>query len=157
MRLTTYTDYALRTLMFLAVNRDRLVTIQDIANLHTISKNHLTKVVHHLGQVGLVTTVRGRNGGLKLGAEPADINIGNVVRQTETDFHMAECFHRENNQCVFASACVLEDVLGAATAAYLQVLDGVTLDKLVFGPPAGAGAGKNSQPVTFVAKAPAAD
>jgi Rrf2 family nitric oxide-sensitive transcriptional repressor len=156
MRLTTYTDYALRTLMYLAVNRGHLVTIQDIASLHTISKNHLTKVVHHLGQIGLVTTVRGRNGGLKLGADPADINIGNVVRQTETDFHMAECFHRENNQCVFATACVLEVALGAATAAYLQVLDGVTLDNLVARNPAVTGAGEDSQPVTFIARAPAA-
>jgi Rrf2 family nitric oxide-sensitive transcriptional repressor len=131
MRLTTYTDYALRSLMYLAVNRDRLVTIQDIASLHSISKNHLTKVVHHLGQLGLVATIRGRNGGLKLGREPADINIGAVVRQTETDFHMAECFHRENNRCVYASACVLEDALSQATAAYLTVLDGVTLEHLV--------------------------
>ncbi len=131
MRLTTYTDYALRTLMYLAVNRDRLVTIQDIASLHSISKNHLTKVVHHLGQLGLVATIRGRNGGLRLGREPADINIGAVVRQTETDFHMAECFHRENNRCVYASACVLEDALGEATAAYLKVLDGVTLADLI--------------------------
>lgn len=131
MRLTTYTDYALRTLMYLAVNRDRLVTIQDIASLHGISKNHLTKVVHHLGQIGLVATIRGRNGGLKLGREPLDINIGAVVRQTETDFHMAECFHRENNRCVYASACVLEDALGEATAAYLKVLDGVTLADLI--------------------------
>lgn len=131
MKLTTYTDYALRTLMYLAVNRERLVTIQDIASLHSISKNHLTKVVHHLGQLGLLTTVRGRNGGLKLGREPADINIGSVVRQTETDFNMAECFNRESNRCVYASACVLEDVLGEATAAYLKVLDGVTLDHLV--------------------------
>jgi Rrf2 family nitric oxide-sensitive transcriptional repressor len=69
---------------------------------------------------------------------------------------MAECFHRENNQCVFASACVLEDALGAATAAYLQVLDGVTLDQLVKGAPAATGAGKDSQSVTFIAKAPAA-
>ena len=131
MKLTTYTDYALRTLMYLAVNRERLVTIQDIASLHSISKNHLTKVVHHLGQLGLLTTVRGRNGALKLGREPADINIGSVVRQTEPDFNMAECFNRESNRCVYASACVLEDVLGEATAAYLKVLDGVTLDHLV--------------------------
>ena len=131
MRLTTYTDYALRTLMYLAVSRERLVTIQDIATLHSISKNHLTKVVHHLGQLGLVATIRGRNGGLKLGREPADINIGSVVRQTETDFYMAECFHREKNRCVYASACVLEGALGEATAAYLQVLDGVNLEHLV--------------------------
>lgn len=131
MRLTSYTDYSLRTLMYLAVHRENLVTIQDIASLHNISKNHLTKVVHHLGQLGLVLTVRGRNGGLKLGWEPAEINIGEVVRQTETDFHMAECFDRDNNQCVYASACMLEDTLASATAAYLQVLDAVTLENLV--------------------------
>ncbi|MFZ2308858.1 MAG: Rrf2 family transcriptional regulator [Rhodoferax sp.] len=155
MRLTTYTDYALRTLMYLAVNRDRLVTIQDIANLHGISKNHLTKVVHHLGQIGLVATIRGRNGGLKLGREPVDINIGAVVRQTETDFHMAECFHRENNRCVYASACVLEDALGEATAAYLKVLDGVTLADLIKKTsvrPEGAAV----QAIQFFAKAPLA-
>jgi Rrf2 family nitric oxide-sensitive transcriptional repressor len=155
MRLTTYTDYALRTLMYLAVNRDRLVTIQDIASLHGISKNHLTKVVHHLGQIGLVATIRGRNGGLKLGREPVDINIGAVVRQTETDFHMAECFHRENNRCVYASACVLEDALGEATAAYLKVLDGVTLADLIKKTsvrPEGAAV----QAIQFFAKAPLA-
>lgn len=155
MRLTTYTDYALRTLMYLAVNRERLVTIQDIAVLHGISKNHLTKVVHHLGQLGMVATVRGRNGGLKLGWEPAAINIGAVVRQTETDFHMAECFHRENNRCVYASACVLEDVLGAATAAYLKVLDGVSLENLVQ-KTSGSGVA-SSQPIQFHAKVRLAD
>ena len=157
MRLTTYTDYALRTLMYLAVHRDRLVTIQDVADLHTISKNHLTKVVHHLGQLGVVATVRGRNGGLKLGREPADINIGAVVRQTETDFYMAECFHRENNRCVYASACVLEDVLGEATAAYLLVLDRVSLEDLVRKT---SGRGDHAAPVQtiqFHAKAPLAD
>ena len=155
MRLTTYTDYALRTLMYLAVNRERLVTIQDIATLHSISKNHLTKVVHHLGQLGMVATVRGRNGGLKLGWEPVDINIGAVVRQTETDFHMAECFHREDNRCVYASACVLEDVLGEATAAYLKVLDGVSLQDLVR-PTSGPGAAI-AQPIKFHAKVRLAD
>lgn len=131
MRLTSFTDYSLRALMYLAVNRERLVTIQDIADLHGISKNHLTKVVHQLGQLGLVETMRGRNGGLKLGREPAAINIGQVVRQTETDFYMAECFDRDSNSCVFAPACVLKGALAAATAAYLAVLDGVTLENLV--------------------------
>lgn len=153
MRLTTYTDYALRTLMYLAVNRDRLVTIQDIASLHSISKNHLTKVVHHLGQIGIVATVRGRNGGLKLGLEPVEINIGAVVRQTETDFHMAECFHKENNRCVYASACVLEDVLGAATAAYLKVLDGVSLEDLVRKTSGRSGQFAVTQPLQFHPKA----
>lgn len=131
MRLTAYTDYTLRTLMYLALNRDRLVTIQDIAELHGISKNHLMKVVHQLGISGMVETVRGRNGGLKLNQEPADINIGEVVRNTETDFFMAECFDRENNSCAYAPSCRLKGVLGSATAAYLAVLDGATLDDLI--------------------------
>lgn len=131
MRLTTYTDFALRTLMHLAAHRDRLLTIQDIAELHNISKNHLTKVVHFLGQQGLVTTIRGRSGGLKLGKEPEDINIGAVVRLTETDFHMAECFMGQHNQCVYSSFCILEPMLAKATQAFLAVLDSVTLDQLV--------------------------
>jgi Rrf2 family protein len=97
MRLTSFTDYSLRTLLYLAANRDRLVTIQDIADLHVISKNHLMKVVYQLGLAGLVETVRGRNGGLRLGKEPKDINIGALVRATETDFFMAECFDRSTD------------------------------------------------------------
>ena len=131
MRLTTYTDYTLRTLMYLGLNRDRLVTIQNIAELHGISKNHLMKVVHQLGLSGMVETVRGRSGGLKLNKEPAEINIGDVVRNTETDFFMAECFDRENNSCVYAPSCALKGVLSSATAAYLEVLDSVTLDDLI--------------------------
>lgn len=131
MRLTTYTDYSLRTLMYLAANQDRLVTIQEIADLHRIAKNHLTKVVHQLGLLGLAQTVRGRNGGLKLGKTPADINIGAVVRSTETDFFMAECFDRDKNACILTSSCTLKGVLHTATAAFLEVLDGVTLEDLM--------------------------
>lgn len=131
MRLTAYTDYTLRTLMHLGRNRDTLVTIQDIADLHGISKNHLMKVVHQLGLSGMVETVRGRNGGLRLNREPADINIGEVVRNTETDFFMAECFAPGESHCGYASDCTLKGVLHAATAAYLKVLDGVTLEDLI--------------------------
>ncbi|MBI1889439.1 MAG: Rrf2 family transcriptional regulator [Burkholderiales bacterium] len=154
MRLTSYTDYALRTLMYLAVNRDRLVTIQDIADLHGIAKNHLTKVVHQLGQLGVVETVRGRSGGLRLGKEPSDINIGEVVRQTESDFMMAECFDRDNASCAYSSACVLKGVLSSATAAYLAVLDGVTLENLVKkGSVLGGNANAIGKPLRFQAVA----
>ena len=159
MRLTTYTDYALRTLMYLAVNREQLVTIQDIADVHAIAKNHLTKVVHQLGLLGIVETVRGRNGGLQLGKEPAQINIGAVVRLTEPDFFMAECFDKSRNTCVLSPACGLKGVLRSATAAYLDVLDGVTLENLVrktrlidsSGAGASAGAGKKviARPLRF--------
>lgn len=127
MRLTHYTDYSLRTLMYLGLNRDRLVTIQDIAEVYGISKNHLMKVVHQLGLAGLIETIRGRNGGLRLKIEPANINLGEVVRVTESDFLMVECFSSEDNECVLAPACLLQDVIRRATNAYLKVLDGITL------------------------------
>ena len=131
MRLTAYTDYSLRTLIFLAMNREQLVTIQDIADAHGIARNHLTKVVHRLGTLGYIDTVRGRNGGLRLGHEPADINIGEVVRHTETDFHMASCFDPESTGCSYSAACALQGALGKATAAFLAVLDAVTLEQML--------------------------
>ena len=131
MRLTTYTDYTLRVLIYLGMNQDRLVTIQDIADLHGISKNHLMKVVHQLGLSGLVETVRGRNGGMRLRKASAEINVGAVVRSTESDFFMAECFNQRSNACVYAPACALKGVLFQATEAYLAVLDGVTLEQLI--------------------------
>ena len=127
MRLTSFTDYTLRTLLYLGVNRDRLVTIQDIADMHAISKNHLMKVVYQLGLSGIIETVRGRNGGMRLKQEPADINIGALVRETETDFYMAECFDREHDTCPLTPNCALKGALGAATKAYLAVLDQLTL------------------------------
>lgn len=131
MRLTAYTDYTLRTLMHLASNQDRLVTIQDIADLHAISKNHLMKVAHQLGLSGMVDTVRGRNGGLRLSKDPSQINIGEVVRNTESDFFMAECFDHADTCCAYAPACALKGVLSKATAAYLAILDEVTLADLI--------------------------
>lgn len=127
MRLTHYTDYSLRTLMYLGMNRDRLVTIQDIAEVYGISKNHLMKVVHQLGLAGFIETIRGRNGGLRLKIEPGNINLGKVVRITESDFLMVECFSSEDNECVLAPDCLLQDVIRRATNAYLKVLDGITL------------------------------
>ena len=131
MRLTTYTDYTLRTLMYLGVHRERSVTIRDIADAYGISKNHLMKVVHQLGLAGLVETVRGRHGGLKLKVEPEHINLGQVIRATEPDFFMAECFDADHNVCVLSAACGLQGVLRQATAAYLAVLDRNTLAGLI--------------------------
>lgn len=152
MRLTTYTDYALRTLMHLAANQDRLVTIQDIADVHGIAKNHLTKVVHQLGLLGVIETVRGRNGGIHLGKEPAQINIGAVVRSTEPDFFMAECFDKKRNECLYSPSCMLKDVLGSATAAYLQVLDGVTLEDIIKKSGARSGHAGEVKPLRFRAQ-----
>ena len=131
MRLTSYTDYALRTLMYLALNRERLVTIGDIAEAHNIAKNHLTKVVHQLGTLGYVETVRGRSGGLRLGREPAQITVGEVVRQTETDFYMASCFDANAPTCLYAAGCEMRGALARATNAFLEVLDSITLAQMV--------------------------
>lgn len=131
MRLTDYTDYSLRTLMYLGMSRDRLVTIQDIADTYSISKSHLMKVVHQLGLAGLVETIRGRSGGLRLKKEPEDINIGDVVCGTEPDFMMVECFNRAHNDCILSPSCELQGVLRKATAAYLEVLKSVTLADLL--------------------------
>lgn len=134
MRLTSFTDYTLRSLMFLGMNRDKLVTIQEIADLHEISKNHLTKVIHQLGASGIVETVRGRHGGLRLNREPEDINIGEVVRLSESDFYVAECFEPETGKCAFLGECALKSKLGEATEAFLHVLDGLTLADILPGP-----------------------
>jgi Rrf2 family transcriptional regulator, nitric oxide-sensitive transcriptional repressor len=131
MRLTDYTDYSLRTLMYLGLNREQLVTIQEIADTYNISKSHLMKVVHQLGVAGLVETVRGRSGGLRLGKEPDQINLGDVVRRTEPDFMMVECFNQAHNNCILSPSCELQGVLRRATAAYLDVLNGVTLADLL--------------------------
>ena len=153
MRLTSFTDYSLRTLLFLSANRDRLVTIQDIANLHVISKNHLMKVVYQLGQSGLVETVRGRNGGLRLGKEPKDINIGALVRATETDFFMAECFDRANDTCPLTPDCRLKHTLVDATKAFLDVLDRQTLADMLPEDPAAS----NIKPVLIMRGAASQD
>jgi Rrf2 family transcriptional regulator, nitric oxide-sensitive transcriptional repressor len=154
MKLTSYTDYALRTLMYLALNRDRLVTIQDIADAHKIAKNHLTKVVHQLGMLGLVDTVRGRNGGLRLGREPSEISVGEVVRSTEPDFFIAECFDPGKPGCIYSASCALKGTLGLANAAFLDVLDGVTLDTLT-GPAASrqhSGTAVKAAPLRFISQ-----
>ena len=92
MRLTVYTDYALRMLMYLALKDDGLATIEEIAQSYGISKNHLMKVAHQLGVAGYVDTVRGRNGGLRLAKPAKAIGLGEVVRHTEPDMAIVMCF-----------------------------------------------------------------
>lgn len=131
MNLTRFTDYSLRILIFLAIQPEpRLSNIQEISALYRISNNHLMKAVHELGKLGLIQTVRGRNGGIRLAQAPEAINIGYVVRQTEENWHVVECFDEENGFCVISPLCRLKGVLQEALAAYLQVLDRYTLADL---------------------------
>lgn len=131
MRLTVYTDYALRVLMFLAVHPDPKPTIGEIASSYRISRNHLMKVVYELGRAGYIETVRGKRGGLRLARPAVEIGLGEVVRRTEPDFALVPCFEPVNQACVLTPACRLRGALAQAQAAFLQVLDGYTLATLV--------------------------
>lgn len=126
MQLTQYSDYALRTLIYLAVEDDN-ATISEISDRYKISRNHLVKVVHNLGKLGYIITVRGRHGGLRLALPPEQINIGEVVRRTEPNFNIVECFDGANNTCVITPACRLKGVLAEAYRAFSNTLDQYTL------------------------------
>lgn len=126
MRLTSFTDYALRLLIHLGRDADRLCTIAEVARQHGISQSHLTKVTHLLAQAGLVETQRGRGGGMRLARPAATITLGEVVRLTETDFALVDCFSGAA-ACRFDGACGLAGVLDGALAAFLETLDRRTL------------------------------
>ncbi|MEP9378777.1 Rrf2 family transcriptional regulator [Aquabacter sp. CN5-332] len=118
MRLTRYTDYALRVMIHLGVNEGRLVSIAEIARAYDISQNNLMKVVQDLGQAGFVETIRGRAGGIRLARPATEINVGRLVRHTEAGFMVADCAH-----CPIAPACGLTGVFAEAIQAFLGVLD----------------------------------
>lgn len=130
MRLTSFTDYCLRTLMFVALKGDTLSTIDEIAERYSINRNHLVKVVFRLSQLGYLSTLRGKGGGIRLARDPAKMNLGQLIRQTEEDFALVECFD-ERCQCVIEPACVLRKALRTAFSAFFEVLDGYTLADLV--------------------------
>lgn len=126
MHITRYTDYSLRVLIYLALQQERLATIQQIADSYDISKNHLMKVVHQLTLKGYIESVRGKNGGLRLHRRPEDINIGVPVRETEQDMNLVECFSSDN-QCCITPVCGLKNILAEALRAFLNTLDQYTL------------------------------
>lgn len=128
MRLTMYTDFSLRVLIYLgAKETGEISTVQEISDTYSISKNHLTKVVHELGKMGLIETIRGRGGGIRMKVEPENINVGELVRRTEDDFHLVECFNSESNSCILSPVCRLKGALHEALNAYLAVLDNYTV------------------------------
>ena len=113
--------------MYLASHPDRLVNIKEIADAYGISKNHLMKIIYQLGKQGYIETIRGRNGGIRLAKQPDEINLGALIRDTEEDFNVVECFSKDHNTCPIASICTLKGVLNQALAAFFHVLDGYTL------------------------------
>jgi Rrf2 family nitric oxide-sensitive transcriptional repressor len=162
MRLTNYSDYALRSLMYLAVKPEphALANIGDIADSYHISKSHLTKIIHQLGQLGYIESVRGKNGGIRLARAPEDINLGVLIKQIEPDFTLVECFatqslvsNSNSNEaakslglpltlidevaektaagCVISPACQLKGVFLEALTAFMSVLERYTLADII--------------------------
>ncbi|MCT4682105.1 MAG: Rrf2 family transcriptional regulator [Roseicyclus sp.] len=131
MRLTTKTNLAMRVLMACAVNRGQVLRKHDLARTVNASEAHLAVVINQLGRLGFLTTVRGRNGGLKLRLAPEDISVGKVFRLFEGGMPLAECFDRQTNTCPLSSCCRLSGSIGRALEAFFATLDDVTLADLV--------------------------
>lgn len=129
MRITAYTDYSLRVLIYLAVNDGKLATIREIATAYGVSQNHLMKLTHQLQLEGFIQTVRGKAGGMRLARAASAIRVGDVVRAMEPDLSLVECF-RSDNQCVITPNCRLKSTLAKALRRFLEELDQTTLADL---------------------------
>jgi len=131
MQLTRYTDYALRVLMYVGIHTERMVTIAEIADVFDMSHNHLMKVVQELSARGYVKSTRGKNGGIELGRPAEEINIGEVVRHMESNFHIVECLDPGRSLCRIIPGCTLKKVLQEAVVAFQEVLNQYTLADLL--------------------------
>jgi Rrf2 family transcriptional regulator, nitric oxide-sensitive transcriptional repressor len=127
MRLTLHTDYSLRVLLYLAASESGTATITELADFYEISRNHLVKVVHHLGLKGYIQTMRGKNGGICLARPPEQISIGEVVKNTEPDLNLLECFDQKTDHCVISSDCRLKGLLFRARDQFVKELEKSTL------------------------------
>ena len=133
MRLSVFSDYSLRVLMYLGSQNERLTTIAEIAQFYGVSENHLMKVVNQLGTLGYIQTIRGKGGGMRLARKPKTIILGNVIRDTESDFALAECLN-DHSGCRIQSECVLQTILSSALAGMFAVLDKHSLEDIIIKP-----------------------
>ncbi|MHA6252489.1 RrF2 family transcriptional regulator [Oceanobacillus sp. CAU 1775] len=132
MNLKKYTDYGLRVLLFAGLKSEgELTSIKEISEVFDISPHHLGKIVHELNKMGLIETIRGRNGGIRLAKPPEEINVGLVVRQLESDFVLLECFEQGEHHCVISPGCSLKHVLNRALHAFFKVLEEYTIKDLI--------------------------
>lgn len=130
MRLTSFSDYALRLLLYAAQHPDRLITIEEAATAYGISRTHLTKVANHLTRTGFLKAVRGRSGGLLLARPPEGIRLGEVLRETEPDFAIVECFG-DMEVCNLSASCRLRGVISDALGSFLDTMDRHTVRDLL--------------------------
>ncbi|MCU1327623.1 MAG: Nitrite-sensitive transcriptional repressor NsrR [Bryobacterales bacterium] len=131
MQLSLHADYALRVLIYVGSNAGKTVTTTQISSAYGISQNHLVRVVQTLGKQGYLKVTQGRFGGMTLSRDPADIRLGQVVRDAEPNMKLVECFDRETNTCPIAAVCGLKAYLGAALEAFIAELDKHTLSELL--------------------------
>ncbi|MCV2438673.1 RrF2 family transcriptional regulator [Paucibacter sp. DJ2R-2] len=153
MRLTVYTDYTLRVMMYLAVRHrdDGMSTIDEIAKAYDISRSHLTKIVNELAQTGFVTTVRGRSGGMRIAKDPSEISIGSIVRMAEKDFSIVACHDKATpHHCAIQPTCNLKRRMSRAIDAFMAELDSMTLAESIAAPTVAASLlGIAPQPITI--------
>lgn len=131
MQLTVFTDYGLRSLMFLAAHPERLCSVKEIAEYYGISRNHLVKVVHRLAQLEYIVSSKGKGGGIKLALDPRTLKLGDLVHQLEPHMNMVECFAHETNACRITNLCQLKHVLFDASQSFIDTLNRHTLADMV--------------------------
>lgn len=131
MHLTRYTDYSLRVLLYLGSNPGERVTIGQITEYFDISRNHLVKVVHNLGQLGFIHTIRGKSGGMTLAMQPKEINLAHIIRKIEPHMNLLECFDDQTNTCPITMQCGLKSILFQARRGFMDVLNDYTLEDLL--------------------------
>lgn len=134
MRLTMFTDYSLRTLMYLSLNKDRVCTAREIAEKYNISLNHIVKVVHKLSQAGYISSMKGKGGGIRLNIASDKINLWQVIKILEPDFNVVECFDKQHNSCKIVAACDLKIILEEATRAFCDTLAKYSLNDVISKP-----------------------
>lgn len=133
MELTKFSDYSLRMLLYLGLHEKRNVSLLEISEAYSISRNHLVKIAKHLSDLEVIMTVRGKGGGIQL-AQPHDkINIGEIVRSTEGHIPLVECFNPDTNKCCIISSCTLKGILKKAEQAFYKELDKYSLEDLLRG------------------------
>ena len=145
MRLTATTDYSMRLLMYLGSHPERLCTIAEIARVHGISEPNLMKITHRLARAGWIETIRGKNGGMRLARDPAEISLGAVVRDTENDLAIVACMGAQNPACILTGQCGLTGIMQGALDRFLAHLDSYTLADIL---PAGQPYSSSQRTVT---------
>lgn len=130
MQLTQFTDYSLRALIYITLRKESC-TIKDITEAYGISNNHMIKIIHNLAKLKLIKTIRGKNGGILMAAQPEAINLGQLIVQLEPHFDLVPCFNKEKANCCIAPVCKLKSVLHEAQAAFMSVLERYTLADVV--------------------------